>query len=139
MGYTVEVSFDIRVQKNVTEFKNKLQETAYESDCETLYFIHEMEGKGKKIQRNHCIFVVSFQCDQGEDIIYFLKTMRDNSCVYIESIYEDEGVCNLIHASPKYLQRMDKSFVKQYKKERRISISKFTELESRFLNIIKGK
>ena len=135
MVYTIEVSFDIRVQKNVDSFKAKLKNMALWSDCESQYFLHEIEGRGRLSERNHCIFVVILETIEAS--ITFLRKVREESNIYIECIYEDDMVCNIIHASPKYLQRMDKSFVKQYKKERKNR--ELTANEIRLLNTVRGK
>ena len=137
MGYTVEVSFDVRTRGNITEVKRELRNIADNCNCEGMYFMHEIEGKGRNIQRNHCVFVVNFDLNQIMDIIYFLTKMRQDSYIYIECMYQDDSICNLIHASPKYLQRMEKNFVKQYKKERKTHI--YTQIEENFISTIRGK
>ena len=132
MGYTIEVSFDIRVRHDVTEMKKVLREKAFICNCENDYFMHEIEGKGRKMERNHCVFVVSFDVNQLDDILYFLKIIHDEEDIYIECIYRDDGIYNLIHASPIYLQRMEKNFVKQYKKQRKqLNMNNFTKDELR--------
>ena len=137
MGYTIEVSFDIRVQKNITNTKSSLREKAQESNCESNYFMFEIEGRGRKIERNHCVFVVLFDTNQISDILYFLHKIREDRYIYIECIYRDDGIHNLIHASPLYLQRIDKNFAKQFKKQRKTQNLSSDELK--FLNIIKSK
>ena len=122
MGYTIEVSFNIRIQPDVENFKSLLAEKAESCGCESKYFMHEIEGRGRIINRNHCVFVAIFDTDNYTNSLSFLRKMRQQKNVYIECVYKEDGIYNLIHASPKYLQRMDRDFVREYKKKRKKSI-----------------
>jgi hypothetical protein len=137
MGYTIEISFDIHAINNFTQTKHMLNAIAEENNCDDTYFMHEIEGQGKTIERNHCIFVTIFEIEQIKDIMNYLRNIRNDTNYYIECIYRDDGVYHILHASPIYLKRMNKNYVKQYKKNRKTN--KLSEEELLILNAIKKR
>ena len=137
MGYTIETSFNIGANNNFTDTKKALYALAQENNCDESYFMHEIEGEGKNIERNHCIFVTLFDIEQVKDIMNYLRKIIYDTHYYIECIYRDDGINHILHASPIYLKRMNKKYVKAYKKDKKIN--KLTEEELLILNALKRR
>jgi hypothetical protein len=109
MGLTVELSFDLGKNKNITQIKNLLSSAAIKYNSITNYFIHEVEGHGTIIDRNDCIQIIEFEINQPnqliqpENILNFIKYIQQHKYIKIDCIYLEKGDCNLIYASKKYL------------------------------------
>jgi len=131
MGYTLEISFDIR--KNPVSFKDELKGLAQSFDCETEYFIHEIEGRGKTIDRNSCIHIVTFSNEKAPNIVVLLRELKKYP-VYIECIYRDDNY-KFVHISSHYLSKMDKEIAKSYKKGKKQREN--NELEKKMLEVLR--
>ena len=105
MGLTIEVSFCVCKNTNVTQFKEYLSSLATKCNAISHYFIHEIDGHNTTIDRNDCIHVVEFQTTQTK-ILNYIKTIMQNRNLKIDSIYEDKKGIDLIYASKKYLSTM---------------------------------
>ena len=117
MGYAIELSFDARKHKSLlgnTEDRRKL---ASDYGCEMQYFMHEIEGKGRRTLRSDSIHVVLFHEEDLSNLLDFIRCIRREKAIYVECIYRDDCTCDLLYASPKYLQRMDKSFARTFKRK----------------------
>ena len=131
MGYTLEISFDIR--KNSLSFKEELKYLAQSFNCETEYFIHEIEGRGKMIDRNSCVHIVTFSNENTSSILSLLRELKKNP-VYVECIYRDDNY-KFIHISSHYLSKMDKEIAKSYKKGKKKR--EISELENKMLEVLR--
>lgn len=103
MGLTIEISFDISKHSNITEQKKYLSNLAYQYNCISDYFIHEIEGHNTTIDRNDCIHVVEFI--PSENIKNYLKEILQQK-IKVDSIYSDDEDIRLIYASKNYLSNM---------------------------------
>ena len=112
MSFRIEVSFDIRKTKNVTEMKELIKKLSIKNSAEMCFFDHEIMGHGRTINRNHAIAIAYFP--EQKKLINFIKTIKKIKQIYIESIGMDDGLFILIYASKKYLNFMDKFKVKEY-------------------------
>jgi hypothetical protein len=131
MGYTLEISFDIR--KNPLSFKSELKILAVKHECESEYFINEIEGRGKTIDRNSCVHIVTFDNDKSGNILPFLRELKKYP-IYVECIYRDDNY-TFIHVSSYYLSKMDKEIAKSYKKGKKKR--EINELETGMLEILR--
>ena len=61
MGLTIEISFSVSKNANVTQLKQYLSDLAKKYNARSNYFIHEIEGHNTIVERNDCIHVVEFQ------------------------------------------------------------------------------
>ena len=77
MGYTIEISLDVRKPNMLIKSVKERREMADYHLCEMQYFMHEIEGQGKTIERNHCIFVTIFEIEQIKDIMNYLRKIRN--------------------------------------------------------------
>ena len=113
MGYTIEISFDIRKQSSFTAFKNRLVEIAESKKCDSWYSLHEMEG-GLMVERNHCVITISFE--NYMNCIDFIKLIKPIKKVYIECIYSTSPHFKIIYVSSYYYtKKMSKEGKQIYK------------------------
>jgi len=105
MGLTIELSFSITKHANITQFKQILSDVAEKYNSTSSYFIHEIEGHSRTIDRNDCIHIVEFDISQ-KNIVNYIKNIMRIKNVKIDSIYVDKKGINLIYASKKYLSTM---------------------------------
>jgi len=124
MGYTVEVSFDISKKSALTMFQDEQRAIANKYDCEMQYFIHDIYGSGKKIKRCDCIHVVLFNDSNYELLIKYIKYIKEQrrTGLYIDCVYHEDRECDLLYVSGRYMQRMEKASVKEFKLARKTRI-----------------
>ena len=117
MGYNIEVSFNA-LKHNVSETKELICNIALENGCENYYNEYEFE-KNLRYNRNHCVFTIIFQDYNIDNIVQFLKKMKNLKGIYVETIYDNDRN-NMLFASNLYLsQFMDKHIAKVYKLNKR--------------------
>jgi hypothetical protein len=132
MGYNIEVSFNV-LKHNIHETKELISNIAVENGCENYYNEYEFE-KNLCYSRNHCVFTFIFQDYNIDDIVKFLKKMKNLKGIYVESIYDDDRN-NMLFASNLYLsQFMDKHIAKVYKMNKRER--SYSEDDIKILNTI---
>ena len=138
MGYTVEVSFDISKKTALTIFQDQQRTIANNYCCEMQYFIHDIYGNGKKIKRCDCIHVVVFNDNHFDNFITYIKYIKNNkrNGLSIDCIYHEEKECDLLYVSGRYIQRMEKSEAKEFKRARR-NRTLSDERDIEILNVIK--
>ena len=120
MEYTMELSLNLHKCGKYTDTKNMLNDLAIENDATGIYDFFEIEG-GKRIQRNHCIFVVSFY--KAEHCLNFLRLVRKLRNLHLETIYD--SLCRISYASSYYRQnKMTKEGRILYKKRERNAFDK---------------
>ena len=117
MAYRIELSFDLRKTKNITEMKEKIKNISFKNNSDMYIFDHELMGHGRTINRNHIIATLYFP--EQINIIKFIKTIKKVTGIYIESVGLDCGKFELIYASKKYLNFMDKYKAKDYLKDKK--------------------
>ena len=128
MGYTVEISFDIRKHGSFSETKHEIISIAESNNCDFYYVLHEMEGD-IAILRNHCIITCNF--NDIENCLEFLKIIKKSKKIYIECVYCNKPRFKIIYASSYYKAKKMSKFAKiNYKKKIR------SEEEELFLKII---
>ena len=98
MGLTIELSFDVTKNANVTSIKQLLSNLAEKHNSTTNYFMHEIEGHGTTIVRNDCINVVEFDSDNIKNIINYIKDIIKIKFIKIDSVYEEKGAVNIIYS-----------------------------------------
>jgi hypothetical protein len=117
MGYAIELSFDVRKQRSLVTTTEEREELAVQFGCEMQYFMHEIEGKGRRILRNDGIQVVLFREEDVDSLLEFIRVVRRDRSTYVECVYRDDCTCELLYAAPKYLQRMDKNLARIFKRK----------------------
>jgi hypothetical protein len=133
MGYNIELSFNIFKNGSVTKLLEDIKQSAEIYLCEDFYEDYEFDSKSQ-FQRRHCIVTVRFSHSKLKNMIDFLNTIRNNSMLYIELIY-DETNHSVLYASQYFLtQKMDKYAAKTFKTEKRKR--SYSEDETMILNAI---
>jgi len=117
MSFTIEVSFDLRKRAQVSAFSTQTQEMAEKHGCVSHYALHECEGRGRVMERNHHVFISEYE--DIETAAAYVREVRRTQYLYVESIYREDGKVQLLYASPRYLKRMDKGNVQAYKASRK--------------------
>lgn len=113
MSYQIEISINLTKISNFSEIKKLLFEKAQECKVESYYSIFELFGKNRRILRNHFILTCLFT-DNDELLSDFIRFAKKIKNVNIESVGFDTGKFELMYASKKYLNMMEKEFVERY-------------------------
>jgi len=116
MSYRIELSFDLRKTKNITEMKKNIRDLALKNKKEICFFSYEMMGHNRTIHRRHVVGTLYFS--EESHIINFIKSIKKIPEIYIESVGIDNIKFILIYASKKYLNFMDKYKAKDYLNDR---------------------
>ena len=113
MVYQIEVAINLKKVTNLTEIKNILLEKAYECKLEDYYTMYEHIGKNRQIYRNHCV-IVFFFTENDELLSDFIRYTKNIKNISIECVGLDKGKFDLMYASKKYLNMMEKEFAEKY-------------------------
>jgi len=114
MGYIIEVSFNVVN----TEILESVKKYATECGCENVYEDYEFENKTQFIRR-HCIVTANFSQLNINEMVKYLRFIKSNHALYLESIYDDD-LNLLLYASKYYVtQKMDKHSATKFKIEKR--------------------
>ena len=132
MSYRIELSFDLRKTKNISEMKKKIRDLALKNEKEICFFSYEMMGHNRTINRNHVVGTLYFS--EESHIINFIKSIKKIPEIYIESVGIDNIKFILIYASKKYLNFMDKDKAKDYLNDRGDLLFQYKNI----INQIKG-
>ena len=115
MAYVIELSNYINKGNMITNNSSLDKYIAnIANNCDSQYSIHE-ENCNKKQQKLCYIYVVIFSDEYFSDFLNFIKQIKKDRKMYIDCIYHDDVMCDLIFSSPSYLKRTDKFFAKTYK------------------------
>ena len=118
MAYQLEISVNLNKITNLSEIKNLLIKKANDCKVEDYYTMYEHMGKNRQIYRNHCVLVFMF-LEHDELLAEFIRYAKKFKNISIESIGFDKGKFELIYASKKYLNMMEKDFAQKYIIKRR--------------------
>jgi len=114
MGYSIEISLGRCKCDNLSSLKELIMDKGRNLNCENVYYFHDVDKVKKKII-HYNIICASFDNSKIENLALYINFLKKLRGVHIESIYEDDVVYRLIYASPQYLKKMDKEFVKIFK------------------------
>lgn len=118
MGYNIEVSFNTLKHTCVTETRDMIMNLALENGCDSCYDTFEFINDQYET-RTHNIITINFQEYNIDQIVKFLKMVKDKKGMHIETIYDDNTE-KLLFASKYYLTQMiDKDLSNNYKVNRR--------------------
>ena len=120
MGFLLELSLDTKKIGNISQLKNILVTEALKNKCEVYFFNYEFMGKNRAPFRHH--FILTFIFEENEELvanfIRFVKKSYKRS-VKIESIFFENCIYEIMYASNKYLNMMEKEKVKDYIEKRK--------------------
>ena len=135
MAYQVEISFSLKKRANLTETKNLIINKANKFESNRYYENFEMACVNRTMKRNHYVLTFFFETSQ-ELVAKFIKFIKSENNIYIESIYDDNNH-DLLYASSKYLNMMEKECVKAYLNNKKKGI--FKEKYSIIINQVNNK
>jgi len=136
MGYNIEVSFNVLKNGSVTELQENVKSYAEECGCQQIYEDYEFENK-TQFQRRHCIISAIFLQTNMSGLNDFVKFIKRQNGLYLESIYDDDSNM-ILYASQYYItQKMNKSLAKEFVIEKRKR--SYSEDETMILNTIKRR
>ena len=141
MGYAIEMSHKIDKCNKVTNIEfigNYIYNHAFNS--ESYYSINEPNINGTKYKKNtkkinfDNIYVVVYSETNYNEFLNFVKQIRSDKLVNIDCIYQDDITCDILYASPCYLKKTNKNFIKTYNINKNNS-----NIKNEILNILKMK
>jgi hypothetical protein len=121
MGYTVELSFDLRKKGDLTETKLTFEDEAYKHGCERFYYNYEISGYNRTLKRSHSIMTFIFE-ENDQEVAKFIKFCKKQRFINIESIIYEDTQVKIMYASKQYLNMMEKEFVKRYCSDKRAGL-----------------
>lgn len=118
MGYSIEVSIDVRKKSNeiIAYTEEQIEYAAYDNDCIDYYTYRETEGTNKKITRNSIISTIEFERDGIDKCVSFIQKIRKVKGIHLESAYKTHNKVQLLYASNHYLKQLEQIYVEDYKK-----------------------
>ena len=102
MDLTIELSFDIIKNREISSIQNELSDLCEKNNCVKRYFTYEIEGESTYVSTNECILTVNF--DKLDEIINFMKEIQKKKYLKIDCIYRENKKSELefIYTSKKY-------------------------------------
>ena len=113
MAYNIELSLKLKQQSNITSTINSIIEDSYKYSCNNHYVNYEYIYKKKVVIRNSCVISLTFD-DNPRDISKFIRKIKKNRSINIECVSYEDTMIDLLYASKKYLNIMEKSQMKEY-------------------------
>jgi len=117
MAFTIDLALDVKKNGDLTKQKDTLKKFGETNNNVYYYGTHEIGGIHRTITRNH--YVMTFMFETENDIISFIKIVKEKSSFQIEMIGYDDCIYKIIYASKKYLSFMEKEMVQKYKSEKK--------------------
>ena len=75
MDLTLELSFDMTKNSQISVIQNELSDLCEKNNCVKKYFTYEIEGESTYVNRSECILTVKFVTI--EEIINFTREIRN--------------------------------------------------------------
>tara|TARA_B100001964_G_C13824521_1_gene418778 strand:- start:71 stop:484 length:414 start_codon:yes stop_codon:yes gene_type:complete len=121
--YLLELSYNLKKQRNHTITIDTLRNLAYNNNCENFYVNYEFVGQQRKLYRHHCILTIHFS-ENEDNVCKFIKQIKNlpNNIIYVESLSYDDIIFKLIYVSKTYLNIMEKEKAKEYLSNRKKGI-----------------
>jgi hypothetical protein len=132
MTYRLEVAFKENHTYKAREEQNNTIELAYLFGCESYYKDFEFSGEKREITRNTLFIIFNFPED-SKYIINFLKSVKKNKNICVESIGFDNIKFTLLYASKLYLNMMEHTKAIEY-----LNNKNFIADNSNYKNIIQA-
>jgi len=113
MAYKIDLSLKLKQQSNITHTIDDIINNSYKHACVNHYVNYEYVYKKKIVMRNSCVISLTFD-DEPKEISKFIRKIKKNRTISIESISYEDTTTELLYASKQYLNIMEKSKMKEY-------------------------
>ena len=110
MGYLIELSFSLKNLSNLENFITKFLDSAEKNNCDFYYQDFEIINKN-----TICIYNINFNFE--DNIIKFIRHIRNNKKIKIDFLGINDK--DIIFASKKYLNTIDKNIAIKYLKNKK--------------------
>ena len=110
MGYLIELSFSLKNLTNLEDFITNFLDNAEKNNCDFYYQDFEIMNKN-----TICIYNINFNFE--DNIIKFIRYIRNNKKIKIDFLGINDK--DIIFASKKYLNTIDKNIAIQYLKNKK--------------------
>ena len=110
MGYLIELSFSLKNLSNLEKFITKFLDNAEKNNCDFYYQDFEIINKN-----TICIYNINLNFEYN--IIKFIRHIRNNKKIKIDFLGIHDK--DIIFASKKYLNTIDKNIALEYLKNKR--------------------
>lgn len=107
MGYTIELSFDLRKRTKVTQLLLIAKDIA--ELCDSVFHYNCSDSD----ERNQ--YIVASEFDELDQVIKYIEKINETKSFHIECVYEESDKCSLIFASLKYIKLMDSISAHKYR------------------------
>ena len=77
MGYEIEMSLDLRKERNVISVMNGAMEIAENNECDRYFQFSECEGEVRRLKRKSQVIVFCFDDEKFTEMSNFLKDVID--------------------------------------------------------------
>ena len=113
MDLTLELSFDMTKNGQISVIQNELSYLCEKNNCIQKYFTYEIEGECRYVNRSECILTVKF--DNIEEITNFIREIQKKKYAKIDCIYREneKSALEFIYTSKRYY--MNNSDLKEKK------------------------
>jgi len=112
MGYLIELSFSLKRLSNHEDFITNFLDKAKKNNCDFYFKDFEIINKN-----TFCIYNISF--DLEDNIISFIRYIRNIKKIKIDFLGIENNKFDILFASKKYLNKMDKYKAIQYLKNKK--------------------
>tara|TARA_Y100000816_G_C25900835_1_gene469916 strand:- start:115 stop:525 length:411 start_codon:yes stop_codon:yes gene_type:complete len=136
MGYLIELSVNIKKNTNLTKIKDDIKFFANKNNCSFMYDSYEYVVNNRYYYRNHYITTIEFP-DNDEQLIKFIKEIKKYKKIYIEMLSYEDMKYDIMYASKKYLNMMEKEQAKSYLKSK--SEKTLFKYDSKLMKVLRKK
>lgn len=108
MNYILELSVDLRKNASISEFEDIIASIAFDFNATIEDMIYETEGRGKIIDHNNCIFILSLHSELNK-LKELIRNIKRVKVIHIDCIYTDYNKIDIIYESTKYSNRNNRN------------------------------
>lgn len=104
MSYSISLCMNLKNNNTHSSIENLIIDSANDCNNSYIYYDHDLEGINNYIKKNNKIMIIEFE--NIINIINFTKFIKTLESIFIEYIYHEN---NIIYASNKYLNSLNKN------------------------------
>lgn len=112
MGYLIELSFSLKNVQNHEELITDILDKAEKNNCD--FYFKDFEFFNKNTL---CVYNITFNFENN--IISFIRYIRNIKNIKIDLLGIENKKLDILFASKKYLNKIDKNIANQYLKDKK--------------------